>query len=101
MAVAKFNTEAMEQCRTTVSSQAGKFGAIGDGFSNQYSNPAIFGKLSASGAMSGSVSSVDEAAAREFAAAEGLLGKVERTLDAVQQSVASAEETNMQSFRTV
>lgn len=101
MAVAKFNTEAMEQCRTTVSSQAGQFGAIGDGFSNQYGNPDIFGKLSASGSMAGSVSSMDEAAGREFAAAETVLGKVERTLDAVQQNVTDIEESNVQSFRTV
>ncbi|GLZ33276.1 hypothetical protein Lesp02_54640 [Lentzea sp. NBRC 105346] len=101
MAVAKFNTEAMEQCRTTVSSQAGKFGAIGDGFSGHYGNSDIFGKLSASGSMAGSVSSMDEAAGQEFAAAEKLLGKVERTLDTVQSSVADIEESNVQSFRAV
>lgn len=101
MTVAKFNTEAMEQCRTTVSSQAGQFGAIGDGFANQYGSPGIFGKLSASGGMAGGVSSVDQLGTAEFAAAEKLLGQIERTLDAVQQSVANTEESNQQSFRAV
>ena len=101
MAVAKFNTEAMEQCRTTVSSQAGQFGAIGDGFSSQYGNPDIFGKLGASGAVSGAVAVMDQAGALEFEAAEKVLRKVESALDAIQTNVHDTEEANKNSLKAV
>ena len=99
--MAKFNTEAMEQCRTTVSSQAGQFGAIGDGFSNQYGNPDIFGKLGASGAVHSAVTAMDQAGAQEFEAAEKVLRKVESALDAIQTTVADTEETNKNSLKAV
>ncbi|WP_434452208.1 hypothetical protein [Lentzea sp. E54] len=101
MAVTKYNTEAMEQCRTTVSSQAGQFGAIGDGFSNQYGNPDIFGKLSASGTISGAVTAMDQAGTQEFESAEKVLRKVEGALDAIQTNLASVEEANKNSMRAV
>ncbi|WP_439662198.1 hypothetical protein ACSHWB_12495 [Lentzea sp. HUAS TT2] len=101
MAATKLNQEAMEQCRTTVSSQAGQFGAIGDGFSGQYGNPDIFGKLGSSGAISGAVSAMDQAGAQEFEAAEKVLRKVESALDAVQTNVADVEETNKNSLKAV
>ncbi|HEX7309123.1 hypothetical protein [Lentzea sp.] len=99
--MAKFNSEAMEQCRTTASSQAGQFGAIGDGFSNQYGNPDIFGKLGSSGAISSAVTAMDQAGAQEFEAAEKVLRKVEGTIDVIQTNVDDIEETNKNSFRTV
>ena len=101
MAVAKFNTEAMEQCRTTVSSQAGQFGAIGDGFANQYGNPDVFGKLGASGAVQSAVTAMDQAGAQEFDAAEKVLRKVESALDAIQTNVTDTEEANKNSLRAV
>ena len=101
MAVAKFNSEAMEQCRTTVSSQAGQFGAIGDGFSGQHGNADIFGKFGASGAISGAVNAMDQAGAQEFEAAEKVLRKVESAIDAIQSSVADVEDANRNSFRAV
>lgn len=99
--MAKFNTEAMEQCRTTVGSQAGQFGAIGDGFSNQYGNPDVFGKLGASGAVQSAVTAVDQAGAQEFEAAEKVLRKVESALDAIQTNVTETEEANKNSLRAV
>ena len=101
MAVAKFNIEAMEQCRTTVSSQAGQFGAIGDGFSSQYGNPDIFGKLGPSGALSAAVTAMDQAGSQEFEAAEKVLRKVEGTIDVIQTNVDDVEEANKNSFRAV
>jgi hypothetical protein len=101
VAVAKFNAEAVEQCRSTMSGQAGQFGAIGDGFANQYGNPDIFGKLASSSGLSSAASGLDQSVGSEFAAAETLLGKVERTLDAVQQNVVDTEESNVNSFRMV
>ncbi|SEP76818.1 Uncharacterised protein family (UPF0184) [Lentzea xinjiangensis] len=101
MAVAKFNTEAVEQCRTTVSSQAGQFGAIGDGFSHQYASPDIFGKLSASSAISAAVTAVDQAGTQEFEAAERVLRKLESALDAIRTNVDDIEEANKNSMRAV
>jgi len=99
--VAKFNAEAMDQCRSTASSQAGQFGAVGDGFSDLYGNPDIFGKLAGSGGVASAASSVDEAAGTEFAAAETLLGKVERALDTIQQAVADIDDQGADNFRMV
>lgn len=101
MAVAKFNAEAMERCRSTASSQAGQFGAVGDGFANLYGNPDIFGKLASSGAVASAASSLDEAAGAEFAAAETLLGKVDRALDKIQQSVVDIDDQGADHFRMV
>lgn len=101
MAVAKINAEAMEQCRSTVSSQAGQFGAVGDGFADQYGNPDIFGKLGSSGGLSSAASALDQAAGTEFGAAETLLGKVERSLDSIQQAVVDTDEQGADSFRAV
>jgi hypothetical protein len=101
VAVAKFNAEAMEQCRSTASSQAGQFGAVGDGFANLYGNPDIFGKLAGSGGLASAASGLDEAAGTEFAAAETLLGKVERALDKIQQGVADIDDQGADNFRMV
>lgn len=101
MAIAKINAEAMDQCRSTVSSQAGQFGAVGDGFASQYGNPDIFGKLAGSGGLSSAVSGLDSAAGTEFAAAETVLGKVERALDKVQSSVVDVDDQAANSFRMV
>ncbi|MEU4806756.1 hypothetical protein [Actinosynnema sp. NPDC023587] len=101
MAVAKFNAEAMEQCRSTVGAQAGQFGAVGDGFSGHYPEPDIFGKLANSGGLSSAAAELDGKAGAEFAAAESLLGEVERALDRIQGAVVDVEDANAASFRTV
>lgn len=101
MAVAKFNAEAMEQCRSTVRTQAGQFGAVGDGFSGHYAEPDIFGTLASSGGLSAAASELDRKAGAEFAAAESVLGEVERAIDAVQRSVVDVETANAGSFRAV
>ncbi|PRY32665.1 hypothetical protein [Umezawaea tangerina] len=101
MVIAKINAEAMEQCRSTVSSQAGQFGAVGDGFADQYGNPDIFGKLAGSGGLASAVSGLDSAVGTELAAAETVLGKVERALDKVQNSVVDLDDQAAHAFRTV
>ncbi|CCH35494.1 hypothetical protein ABZ816_12895 [Actinosynnema sp. NPDC047251] len=101
MAVAKFNAEAMEQCRSTVGAQAGQFGAVGDGFAGHYPDPDIFGKLANSGGLSAAAAELDTKAGAEFAAAESLLGEVERALDRIQGAVVDVEDANAASFRVV
>ncbi|MCS7480855.1 hypothetical protein ACFFQW_28255 [Umezawaea endophytica] len=101
MALAKFNAEAMDHCRSTASSEAGHLGAVGDGFADLYGNPDIFGKLASSGGVASAASGVDEAAGTEFAAAETLLGKVERALDTIQQAVANTDDQGADNFRMV
>jgi hypothetical protein len=97
--VAKFNADAMEQCRTAVSSQAGQFGAIGDSVSAPNLGGDVFGKLDSSARFASAVTSLATSAGHELTAAEGVLGKVERALDAVQASVADTEDANKRSFQ--
>ncbi|GDY32116.1 hypothetical protein [Gandjariella thermophila] len=99
MAVSKYNADAIEQCRTMASTQASQFGGLGDGFAHVGGNAAIFGKLANSAGLSAAVDSLNGTAAAEFAAAERLLGKVERALDAVLSSVGNVEDANRHTFR--
>ncbi|KAA2260100.1 hypothetical protein F0L68_20450 [Solihabitans fulvus] len=101
MSVAKFNTDALEQCRTMASGQASQFGGLGDGFAQHHGNPAIFGKLTSSAGISAAVDSLCAAVRTEFAAAESVLGKVERAVDAITQSTADVEQANAGSFKSV
>ncbi|GGM47068.1 hypothetical protein GCM10012275_17680 [Longimycelium tulufanense] len=92
MTVSQFNNEALDQCRTTVSGQAGQYGALGDGFPARGGDATIFGKLDSSAAFSGAVDEFTGTVRSEFGAAESLLGKIERALDAVHQSVQDVEQ---------
>jgi hypothetical protein len=89
--LAKYNAEALDQCRTTASDRAGKFGAIGDSFSDAPSSADVFGGLASSGALASAVSALDQLVGAEFAAAESLLHEVERSLDSVQTDVTERD----------
>ncbi|MBP2475765.1 hypothetical protein JOF53_004637 [Crossiella equi] len=99
MGMVRFNREALEGCRTTVASQAGQFGAVGDRFPKTAVNAAAFGKLADSAAMAQAVGVLDAAMNDEFNAAETLLGKVDRALDAVQRTVEDTERANADGVR--
>lgn len=90
----RFNREALEGCRTTVGGQAGQFGAVGDRFPKAAVDAAMFGKLADSGAIAAAVGELDKSMNAEFEAAQQLLGKVERALDAVQRTVEDTERAN-------
>jgi hypothetical protein len=99
VAISKYNADAIEQCRTMASTQASQFGGLGDGFGHAGGNPSIFGKLANAAGLSGAVDTLNGTASTEFAAAEGLLGKVERALDAVLTTAANAEDANRHTLR--
>jgi hypothetical protein len=99
VAVSKYNADAIEQCRTMASTQASQFGGLGDGFAHVGGDAAIFGKLGNSAGLSAAVDRLNGTTAAEFAAAEGLLGKVERALDAVLTTAANAEDANRHTFQ--
>ncbi|MEU5696046.1 hypothetical protein [Actinosynnema sp. NPDC020468] len=101
MPVAKFNSEALEQCRSTASAQAGQFGSIGDGLSDAHVDANAFGKLASSAGLASAVSALDSTAGAECAAAESLLGKVDRALDKIQGAVVDTETAAAGSFRAV
>ncbi|MBB4674733.1 hypothetical protein [Crossiella cryophila] len=99
MGMVRFNREALEGCRTTVAGQAGQFGAVGDGFPKAASNAAMFGKLADSGAFAQAMDALDRSMNEDFNAAEVLLGKIERALDAVQRTVEDTERANADGVR--
>ncbi|GAA3880909.1 hypothetical protein GCM10022243_51920 [Saccharothrix violaceirubra] len=101
MPVAKFNAEALEQCRSAASAQAGQFGSVGDGLSGAYVDAGVFGKLGTSGGLASAVSDFQSRAGAECAAAEKLLGQVERAIDKVESAVDDVEAANAGSFRAV
>ncbi|MCO1579670.1 MULTISPECIES: hypothetical protein [unclassified Crossiella] len=94
MGMVRFNRDALESCRTTVAGQAGQFGAVGDRFPQGGANAAMFGKLADSGALAQALDALDKSMNAEFEAAQTLLGKVERALDAVQRTVEDTERAN-------
>ncbi|MBV9846876.1 MAG: hypothetical protein JOZ47_17675 [Kutzneria sp.] len=95
MAATKYNFDAIDGCRATMSGQSGQFGGLGDGFTTGAGTSAgIFGDLDASAGLSGAVDTATKSAHDELHAAEELLRKVERALDAVQTSVRDAEQSN-------
>lgn len=94
MTVSKVDSDALEQCRVTVSGQAAQFGGLGDGFAKGGVHASIFGKLSASGGLSSAVDGFNTTVGGELAAAESVLHGVERALDAVRHTVADTEQAN-------
>jgi hypothetical protein len=94
MAVTKFNSEALDQCRTTVKAQSSQFGSLGDGFKDPSVNAAMFGKLPSSNGLASAAGAANGTFGGELHGAESLLGKVERALDAVQSSVEGTERHN-------
>ena len=98
MAVSKHNRDAIEQCRAMAGTQAGRYGGLGDGFSPGGADATIFGKLPSSAGLAAAVDRLNGTAAAEFAAAERLLGTVERALDTVLSSVTDTEDANRRAF---
>lgn len=88
------NNDALEECRSTVSSQKSRFGGIADGFDRQYTSSTAFGKLANSAKLATLVEEIDTAAHQELTKAETLLGSVETSIDKVRTSVEATEADN-------
>ena len=94
MTVSNVDSDALEHCRVAVSSQAAQFGALGDGFHSGGTDQSIFGKLPSASALSGAVEGFNRTVDGELHAAESVLRKVERALDAVHRTVGDVEHVN-------
>jgi hypothetical protein len=94
------DSDALEHCRVAVSSQAAQFGALGDAFHgggtshSGGTDQSIFGKLPSASALSGAVEGFNRTVDGELHAAESVLRKVERALDAVHRTVGDVEHAN-------
>jgi hypothetical protein len=92
--VPDYNIDAINKCMTTVQDVKPRFGEIADAFHNVPSDPAAYGQLPSSGALSGAVDEVNRLMSGQFDRAEQLLEQIARALDAVCQSVRNAETNN-------
>ncbi|HEX4224851.1 MAG TPA: hypothetical protein VHZ97_20960 [Pseudonocardiaceae bacterium] len=88
-----YNPADIEQARTTIGGEAGKFGAVGDDVPANV-DAGMFGTLGNSGAVANAVSALCTALRGEYTAAEGLVGAIERTLDSTMTSTGDTETAN-------
>jgi hypothetical protein len=95
-----YNPADMEQARTTIGAEAGKFGAVGDDLPGT-ADAGMFGTLANSGAVASAASALCTALRGEYSAAENLVGAIERTLDSTMTSTGGTETDNKQNISSV
>jgi hypothetical protein len=96
--VPDFNIDAMNACMRKAQDYKPKFGEISDSFPEAHTDPAAYGTLPSSAAVSQAVDTLNSAMRKEFDAAETKLDQVARALDAVVQSVRNTEDNNVNSM---
>jgi hypothetical protein len=95
-----YNPADMDQARSTIGAEAGKFGSVGDAVPASV-DAGMFGTLGNSGAAASAASALCAALHGEYGAAEGLIGQIERTLDSTMTSTGGTENTNKQNISKV
>ncbi|HEY2699980.1 MAG TPA: hypothetical protein VGJ45_31290 [Pseudonocardiaceae bacterium] len=95
-----YNPADMDQARSTIGAEAGKFGSVGDAVPASV-DAGMFGTLGNSGAAASAASALCAALHGEYGAAEGLIGQIERTLDSTMTSTGGTETTNKQNISKV
>jgi hypothetical protein len=95
-----YNPADIEQARSTIGAEAGKFGAVGDAVPASV-DAGMFGTLGNSGAAASAASALCAALHGEYGAAEGLVGQIERTLDSTMTSTGGTETDNKQNISNV
>jgi hypothetical protein len=88
----------IDQARTSIAAEAGKFGAVGDAVPDNVS-AGMFGTLGNSGAVASAVSALCSSLRSEYSKAESLIGQIERAMDNMQTNTGDAETDNKQSFQ--
>jgi hypothetical protein len=88
-----YNPADIEQARTTIGAEAGKFGSVGDEVPANVDG-GMFGTLGNSAAVASAVSALCSALQGEYSAAETLVGAIERTLDSTMTSTGDTETGN-------
>lgn len=92
--MAKYNIDAINACMQKTQDYKSKFGQIADTFPQVCSNPAAYGALPSSAALSGAVDALNSMLNEEFAAAESRLDGVARSLDAVTRTVDDTDRAH-------
>lgn len=95
-----YNPADMEQARSTIGAEAGKFGAVGDAVSATVDS-GMFGTLGNASAAATAASALCTALHGEYGAAENLIGAIERTLDSTMSSTGGTETDNKQNISSV
>ena len=94
MTATKYNWDAIDGCRSAMSTQAGQFGGVGDGFQGAATSADAFGKLDASAGFASAIDGFASSVHGELQAAENLLRKVESSLDSIETTVQDVEQQN-------
>ncbi|HEY4019429.1 MAG TPA: hypothetical protein VGM75_12125 [Pseudonocardiaceae bacterium] len=95
-----YNAADIDQARSTIGAEAGKFGSVGDGVPASV-DAGMFGTLGNSGAVASAASALCAALHGEYAAAETLVGAIERTLDSTMTSTGDTETGNKQNIGNI
>lgn len=95
-----YNAADIEQARSTIGAEAGKFGSVGDGVPASV-DAGMFGTLANSGAVASAASALCAALHGEYAAAEPLVAAIERTLDSTMTSTGGTETGNKQNIGNI
>jgi hypothetical protein len=90
----KYNFDAIEACRGAMSTQAGQYGSVGDGFQGGTTSADVFGRLDASAGFASAIDGFSNAVHGELQAAEALLRKVESSLDSIETTLQDQEKSN-------
>jgi hypothetical protein len=93
-----YNWADIGQARQVIGAEAGKFGSVGDEIPASV-DAGMFGTLPESGAAAQAVSALCAALRTEYAAAETLVGEIERTLDNTEQSTTNNDQDSQQTFQ--
>jgi hypothetical protein len=95
-----YNAADIDQARSTIGAEAGKFGSVGDAVPTSV-DAGMFGTLGNSAAAASAASALCAALHAEYVAAESLVGQIERTLDATITSTGTTETDNEQNISNV
>ncbi|HEY0498917.1 MAG TPA: hypothetical protein VGD48_24460 [Kutzneria sp.] len=94
MTATKYNFDAIDACRGAMSTQAGQYGSVGDGFQGGATSADVFGHLDASAGFASAIDGFSSAVHGELQAAEALLRKVESSLDSIETTLQDQEKAN-------
>lgn len=101
MTSARIAWEALDSCRTAVSTEAGQFGDVGDKLADLRLDASVFGEIGGSGELREAITSVAGKAGEQLHHAERLMGEIARAVDSVSTTMRSAENANTVGFKGV
>jgi hypothetical protein len=93
----KYNLDAIEHCRTSVSTLTGPAAAVGDDLPKDVPG-AMFGTLPNAHLMADAVNGLITAVVGEYDKAGTVLSSVDRALDAILTTVKNVEDGNAQNL---